>query len=124
MTLFLAVSGGLEWSIPARPLAKLGWYYTFIWTAYIAFMTFGLLNVLVGIFCETAMSAMNNDKDNIIQEHLEERNGFIHAIATIFQDSDKKGTGQLTEHDMEQILQDPQVSNYFNAIGLDVTEAM
>jgi len=124
MTLFLTVSGGLEWSIPARPLAKLSWYYTFIWTAYIAFMMFGLLNVLVGIFCETAINAMNNDKDNMIQENIEERDGFIHAIAAIFKDCDKKGTGLLTEHDMEEILQDPQAGNYFKAIGLDVTEAM
>merc|ERR1719362_1034366 len=73
MTLFLTASGGLEWRLSAGALVKLGWYYAFIWTAYIAFTVFGLLNVLTGIFCETAMSAMNNDRDNIIQAHLEER---------------------------------------------------
>merc|ERR1719410_138597 len=48
MTLFLTISGGLEWSKAAGPLVKLGTgaFYGTIWTGYVAFMVFGMLNVL------------------------------------------------------------------------------
>lgn len=124
MTLFLTVSGGLEWSKAAGPVVKLDLYYGVIWTAYIAFMMFGLLNVLTGIFVETAMNAMNGDKDNMIQAQMEERESLISAITTVFMDSEKEVSGQMTEHEMDVILRDPEVVAYFNAIGVDTTEAM
>merc|ERR1719410_3054899 len=80
MTLFLTISGGLEWSKAAGPLVKLGTFYGIIWTAYVAFMVFGMLNVLTGIFVEQAMDAMVNDKDNMIQTALEERESLIQTI--------------------------------------------
>jgi len=124
MTLFITVTGGFEWSKAAGPIVKLDLYYGVIWTAYIAFMVFGLLNVLTGIFVETAMSAMNGDRDNIIQAQLEERENLISAITTVFMTSDTNGSGQMTEQEMDVILQDPEVVAYFHAIGVDTTEAM
>jgi len=124
MTLFLTVSGGLEWSIAAAPVQKLGMHYDVIWTLYIAFMMFGLLNVLTGIFVDSAMNAMNTDRDNLIQTHVEERQSFINAIAAVFASSDTDGTGQLSEADMNVILENPNVVAYFNALGVDTTEAM
>jgi len=124
MTLFITVTGGFEWSKAAGPIVKLDLYYGVIWTAYIAFMVFGLLNVLTGIFVETAMSAMNGDRDNMIQAQLEERENLISAITTVFMTSDTNGSGQMTEQEMDVILQDPEVVAYFHAIGVDTTEAM
>merc|ERR1719237_55088 len=52
MTLFMTISGGIEWKIAAWPMFQLGWVYGCVWTAYIAFMLFGMLNVLTGIFVD------------------------------------------------------------------------
>jgi hypothetical protein len=123
MTLFMTVTGGLEWSKAARPVAQLGAFYGIIWTLYTAFMVFGLLNVLTGIFVETAIDAMVNDKDNMIQTQLEEREKLIQTITAVFRDSDSDGSGLVTEHEMDLLLQDPELLAYFTAIGLDSTEA-
>jgi hypothetical protein len=124
MTLFFTVSGGLEWRVSAAPLVKMSLYYAVIWTAYVAFMVFGLLNVLTGIFVESAMSAVNNDRDNLIQTHLDERESLIETITAVFINSDTEGSGQITEKEMDGILQSPELVAYFNAIGVDTTEAM
>jgi len=123
MTLFLTVSGGLEWQIAKEPVAKMGAYYDVIWTGYIAFMVFGLLNVLTGIFVDTAMSAMNNDRDNMIQSQLEERKALISTICRVFQNADTNDSGLLSENEIEVLLQDQELIAYLNAIGIDSTEA-
>merc|ERR1719362_331855 len=123
MTLFLTISGGLEWSKAAGPLATVGVFYSIIWTAYIAFMVFGMLNVLTGIFVETAMSAMINDRDNMIQAQLDERAELISTIKSVFHSSDTDGSGQVTEQEMDMLLEDPELLAYLSAIGIDSTEA-
>lgn len=123
MTLFLTVSGGLEWSQAAGPVAKLGLSYALIWIGYIAFMVFGMLNVLTGIFVETAMDAMNNDRDNMIQSQIEERESLISTISNVFRSTDTDGSGMLSEEEMELLLQDGELRAYLEAIGIDSTEA-
>jgi len=123
MTLFLTVSGGLEWSKAAEPVARLGTFYGFVWTCYIAFMVFGMLNVLTGIFVDTAMAAMNNDRDNMIADHVEEKNALISTISKVFESSDKDGSGMLTEEELAELLRNNEVMVYLNAIGIDSTEA-
>jgi len=123
MTLFLTVSGGIEWSQAAEPIVKLGTEYGVIWTSYIAFMMFGMLNVLTGIFVDSAISVMNNDKDNMILAQLEERTALITFISNVFRSSDTDGSGFISEEEMDALLQDNELIALLNAIGIDSTEA-
>jgi len=123
MTLFLTVSGGMEWRAAAEPIVKLGYGYGVIWTGYITFMVFGMLNVLTGIFVDSAISAMNNDKDNMIVSQLEERTALISSICSVFRNSDTDGSGLINEEEMNVLLKDNEVTAYLNAIGIDISEA-
>merc|ERR1719362_1597558 len=122
MTLFLTVSGGLEWSKAAEPLVRLNAYFGVIWTAYIGFMVFGMLNVLTGIFVEAAMDPLNNDRDNMIQAQIEERQALISTITNVFRSKDTDGSGLMTEEEMELLLQDNELTAYLKAMGIDGTE--
>merc|ERR1719410_3036097 len=96
MTLFMTISGGLEWKVAAWPMVKLGWLYGVLWMCYISFMVFGMLNVLTGIFVDAAFQAMMNDRDNIIQAQIEEKQSLINLIREVFKNSDSDGSGQVT----------------------------
>merc|ERR1719277_2551075 len=61
LTLFRAISGGDDWSTLAAPIAKVGPLYEAAWVVYISFMVFGMLNILTGIFVDSAMKAADND---------------------------------------------------------------
>jgi len=123
MTLFMTISGGLEWRQAALPMSKLGWVYGVLWMAYIAFMIFGMLNVLTGIFVDAAFQAMTNDRDNIIQTQLEEKHSLINMIRGIFEDSDVDGSGQVTFLEFQKLLDNPDMVAYLEAMGIDSTEA-
>ena len=59
MTRCRTASGGMEWFTAAAPIVKLGTGYSVIWSSYIAFLMFGMLYVLKGIFVDAAISVMN-----------------------------------------------------------------
>lgn len=123
MTLFLTISGGLEWREAAQPIARLSWIYGTVWVAYIAFMIFGMLNVLTGIFVDAAIQAMMNDRDNLIQTQLEERNSLINTIRDVFLASDVDNSGFISQREFSELLKNAELTTYLEAIGIDSSEA-
>jgi len=123
MTLFMTITGGLEWKRAAWPVAELGWVYAALWTCYITFMVFGMLNVLTGIFVDAAFQVMMGDRDNIIQTQMEERHSLINKIRRIFHDSDTDDSGLVTMDEFRSLLKNPEMVAYLNAIGIDSSEA-
>jgi len=123
MTLFFTISGGAEWKQVASPMVEQGWPYAVLWTCYITFMIFGMLNVLTGIFVDAAFQAMMNDRDNIIQTQLEEKQSLINLIREVFRDSDKDGSGQVTFAEFQTLLTNHEMVAYLSAMGIDSSEA-
>merc|ERR1719362_1037412 len=112
MTLFLTISNGLTWSLAAEPISKLGTSYGVIWTAFVFFMFFGLLNVLTGIFVDAAIKAMMNDRDNMVAEQKEERDALVSVIIGVFKTTDMDGSGMISSAEFETLLQDDELRYY------------
>merc|ERR1719362_2359584 len=123
MTLFLSISSGLTWSLAVEPLNKLGTFYGMIWTAFMFFTVFGLLNVLTGIFVDAAIKAMMNDRDNMIAAQIEEKESLVETIHGVFKESDEDNSGMITNVEFELLLQDDELVHYLAAIGIDSGEA-
>jgi len=123
MTLFLSVSNGITWSAAAEPIAKLGTFYGMVWTAFMAFMLFGMLNVLTGIFVDAAIKAMMNDRDNMIQAQMDERDSLVSTIHAVFKDMDADGSGNITEAEFDVLLRDEELALYLSALGIQHREA-
>jgi len=123
MTLFLSISNGLAWSLAAEPISKVGTFYGAIWTAFVFFTLFGLLNVLTGIFVDAAIKAMMNDRDNMIAAQMEERESLVKTILAVFSESDGDNSGIITQSEFETLLEDAEIVFYLQAIGIDSGEA-
>jgi len=123
LTLFMTISGGMEWSAAAEPLTELGAFFGIVWTAYISFMVFCVLNVLIGIFVDVALQAMLNDRDNMIHAQIEELNTFIRMIQAVFKTSDTDGSGTLSRAEFEQLVTNEELITYLRAMGIDADEA-
>eukprot|EP00929_Paragymnodinium_shiwhaense_P002964 TRINITY_DN103315_c0_g1_i1.p1 TRINITY_DN103315_c0_g1~~TRINITY_DN103315_c0_g1_i1.p1 ORF type:complete len:749 (-),score=155.10 TRINITY_DN103315_c0_g1_i1:148-2394(-) len=123
MTLFRCVSGGMEWSVAAEPITHINWTFGVIWTCYIAFMLFGILNVLTGIFCDAAMQAAQTDRSNVIAAQLEERACLVDTVRTIFEESDKDGSGHVTKDEFLEIIENEEMAAQLASLGVQTSEA-
>ena len=62
-TCFMAISGGINWQLVYVPLNDLDPVMGVIFILYISFTYFALLNILTGVFCNSAMEALSRDPD-------------------------------------------------------------
>jgi hypothetical protein len=124
LTLFMPVSGGMEWADASRPVVQLNSYFMFIWIAYVAFMFIGLLNVLVGIFVDGAMNSVRCDSDQMARDEVETLNATVARIERVFRASDSDCSGCLDRQEFETLLSSPQLVTQLQMIGVDTSQAL
>eukprot|EP00929_Paragymnodinium_shiwhaense_P086789 TRINITY_DN4721_c0_g1_i1.p1 TRINITY_DN4721_c0_g1~~TRINITY_DN4721_c0_g1_i1.p1 ORF type:complete len:619 (+),score=92.21 TRINITY_DN4721_c0_g1_i1:190-2046(+) len=122
-TLYLSVSGGVDWVEAAQPLEDLGTTVFLSFILYVALAQWVVLNVITGCFCESAAEASRKDVGLAVQAHRCDRDKFLHRCKTIFQSIDMDGSGQIDVHDMKPFLDTEPAHALFAALEIGVDDA-
>jgi len=123
LSLFGAICGGQDWFEFMMPLLDLDWFYGCTFIAYIFFMIFGVLNVVVGTFVDTAYQASQRDREYVVQCEVDRNKKYMEDIKTFFNEADSDRSGMLTLEEFETHLQQDRVKAYFQALELDISQA-
>lgn len=112
--LFQSFTGGVDWRDVTTPLVnKISVIMGPVFMLYISFMLFAVLNIVTGVFVETALRNAKDDKDYFMINNVRE--------LLINTEGDKKG--YLRWSDFESQLDSLQMKEYFKAIDVDLSEA-
>merc|ERR1719362_545483 len=118
LTLFMTISGGMEWSAAAEPAAKLDSYLGVVWCAYMSFMLYGLLNVLVSILVGSAMQAIQNDSYSSMAAEFDDYAMFSDRIEKIFRLADANKDNCLDWNEFQSLRTDPGVVAMLHGLGI------
>jgi hypothetical protein len=122
-TLFMSVTGGLNWEIIVTSLRYIDPFAELPFFAFIALTQLAVLNILTSIFVENAVKVANGDRDAVIREHLSSEESFIEVMRDMFHEADTQQCLELTWDQFAKYLSDPRVKAMFTALDLQVTEA-
>jgi hypothetical protein len=112
--LYQTMFNGDQWNRLTNPLIRdISPWLGFIYCLYIAFTVICLLNVITGVFLNSAMQTAEDDKSRRM----------IEQIRTMFVAGDADGSGQMNIEEFETHLDDPDMQLYLRAIGLIPDEA-
>lgn len=123
VSLFKAISGGMDWEDLLSPLRDVDWIYEPIFVFYTFFMLLGVLNVVVATFVETTAQVARNDKDANVKAELSRVKDYWKNINKFFSQADDDNSGSLTWPEFEAYLGNDEVKAYFQTLELDVSEA-
>lgn len=122
-SLFMAMSGGNDWAVYYEALKPLGYAFRWAFLLYISFALFAVVNIVTGVFVDSAMQNNTKDRELIIQEEIQNKKDYLENMAAIFEEIDADNTGYISQDEFEQSLQDERVKAYFHSMKLDVTDA-
>eukprot|EP00930_Biecheleria_cincta_P096756 TRINITY_DN88550_c0_g1_i1.p1 TRINITY_DN88550_c0_g1~~TRINITY_DN88550_c0_g1_i1.p1 ORF type:complete len:609 (-),score=80.78 TRINITY_DN88550_c0_g1_i1:194-2020(-) len=122
-TLFRCVSDGLDWDIVAAPLTEISWFWGYAFSGYIAFSCFAVLNVMTGVFCQSAQESAQRDHDLLVQSMLMDRQRNLAMLQSIFQTIERNGHGFITLLEFEQRFEDDAVRAFFQSLDLEPQDA-
>jgi len=129
VSLFCAVTGGNDWMLYGEILRTLrndenditGELYFLVFGFYVAFCMVGLLNVVTGIFVDSAVSTRTEDE--VVDAFTDQMQARCREVKRIFSEADKDGKGSLTFEQLQEHLSNPWVEAYFHGLEIDPNEA-
>jgi len=123
VSLFCSVTGGNDWMLYAAPLRRLGfgelWFLIFLF--YVSVLTVGVLNVVTGIFVDSAVCTRTEDE--VVKNWKDDMDRTAWQIKKIFMSADSDHSGTVTLMELMTQLQNPWVSAYFAGLDIDPNEA-
>jgi len=123
-TLFKAISGGVSWQDVAESLNRLHWSSPALFVVFIAFVYIVVLNVVTGVFCQTALENAANDKDFLMEEHMALKKRESVTLAELFKNMDTDHDDTLTLAEFEEALRHNEVRECFETMDLTVHDAL
>jgi len=114
LSLFQAVTGGVDWDACVAPLiAEISPFLAVLFSVYIAFCTLAMMNVVTGIFVENVLISARADKDHYLVSNARD----------IFKTLDGGVNGEMTMEDFLDKADTPEMIEFFKGIDVDPSEA-
>lgn len=113
LTLFEAITGGLDWDIVVKPLVSINPMLGCAFAFYVAFSLLALMNTITGVFVQHALAIGKKDKDSYTVSYLR----------SLFELMDEDEDGKVSWEDFKASLTRDDMAELFQAIELDKSEA-
>merc|ERR1712217_177195 len=117
-TLFKSITGGISWHEAVLPLSNVGQFWVMVFVLYIAFCFFVLLNVVTGVFCQSAMENAQRDKELATLNLLGSQEDMRAGLRAVFHEIDDDNSGNITLGELEPFLKNPSAQAYLHALGI------
>jgi len=122
-TLFESISGGLSWDEATRSLGEVSFLLVWLYTAYIAFTCFAVLNVVTGVFCHSAIESAQKNPDVIAQALIANQKMYIKNIERLFAQVDADKSAVISFAEFEKVVTDPTSRAYMAAMEIEAMDA-
>lgn len=114
LSLFQAITNGVDWQLMLDPLTThVHPALSLLFCLYVGFSLFALMNIVTGVFVESALQTAKNDKDLFL----------LHHMTHLFMKTDVDQSGEISWDEFQSQLDTPDMQEYFKAVDLDTEEA-
>jgi hypothetical protein len=121
--LYMAITGGNDWSVYYFALEPTPYFNRLLFLVFITFGVAAVMNIVTGIFVQTAFDSNFNDKEIVVAEEMEAKRQYLCHMKELFDEMDEDETGFINLDEFERRLDDERLVAYFNRLKLDVTDA-
>jgi hypothetical protein len=113
----LASTGGKDWGDFYFYLASTDTLNQYIFLFFIAFIQLALLNIILGIFVDTAMKSLEPDPVQKAQNYHEEERHLKVQLHHLCNEVDARKTGKFTEAEWQEHVERGRVGSYLALLG-------
>jgi voltage-gated sodium channel len=118
LTLFVCLTEGCGIDV-VHPTVRHTPFLAIFWLLFLLVTTFGVLNLIIGLFCENSMRIALETERDIVRTQDEVRREKLECLKRAFVRMDKDGTGDITKDEFAEAIQNnDDVIDNLMALGL------
>ncbi|CAK9092622.1 unnamed protein product [Durusdinium trenchii] len=126
-TLFQSISNGVTWGDVADKLHNLNWVWGYLYVIYVAFCAFCVLNVMTGVFCQSAIESAERDQELHVQSIVTSKQQQIDMFMSVFEslqkDRGEVASGNVTYLEFEELFNEPHIKSFFQSLDVETHDA-
>jgi hypothetical protein len=125
LSLFKATTGGDDWTNFYELLEPMGFQASALYLFFIAFSQIAFMNILTGLFVDSAMKLSEPDRQHVVSESRRVLAKQRRELEAIMQEMDVDGSGAISEaefHDQMKI-KDSKLPLYLESVGVHEADA-
>jgi hypothetical protein len=118
LTLFVCLSEGCGMDV-VHPTVRQTPFLSIFWLFFLLLATFGVLNLIIGLFCEHSAKIANETERDILKSQDELLQEKLEALKAAFVTMDKDKTGDITREEyLDAITYNDEIIDYMVKLGL------
>lgn len=121
LTLWLCLTEGCGDGLMKPMILTYPWLILF-WLSFIFIGSFGLLNIIIGLFCENVIAEAERAEKAMADLQDEVRKQHMQALKDLFMVMDVDNSRSLTKDEWIKAMEEPEVCDVMEHIGLDEVE--
>eukprot|EP00434_Breviolum_minutum_P037604 symbB.v1.2.033349.t1/scaffold4132.1/size44191/2 len=122
MTLFMAITGGINWEDSYIGLKDVGLVAMGMMNLYIVIGFFTILNVVTGVFVNTAIESASADKDIATLKQMHKRVAQMESLQQIFNEIDDSNANQVSIDELEEALTTNKLGSFMESLGISTDD--
>jgi len=122
LTLFMSISGGVSWEDALRPLETVSGLAVALMIIFIVITVLAVLNVVTGVFCNTAIESAHADKDIAAVKQLHKKAAQVQSLRNIFKEMDSENCSVVSLQDFQQALSQQKMSSFLESMGISTED--
>lgn len=121
ITLFMSISGGLDWDVCMEALQRVHVIYAPFFAIWVGFASFSVVGVLTAVIIEASSSILQIDKDLVIERVMREDVTKKGYLMQLFRDIDTEKDGLVNEGELKEALRKEETIALLRSLELDVS---
>lgn len=122
-TLYKGIIGGVDWEDIITPLSHVSWVNTVLFLCYVSFIHMVVMNVVAGLFLQSAIEQAQQDQDHVVFLRLAEKQVFVDKLESLFTKLDTSGDGSISLQEFEAHLKDEHMQAFLASFGIETFDA-
>lgn len=122
LTLFASISGGLDWESAIQALMEVSGWAVALVLCYVTIAVFAVLNVVIGVFCNTAIENAASDKELASIKQVYTKQNQVQTLKKIFYEIDAAGTNEVSIEDLEEAMTHGELSSFLESMGISTDD--
>jgi voltage-gated sodium channel len=114
LSLYESILGGLDWNEAVVPITGVNVFFGFLFLFYIAFVLLAMMNVITGIFVDSAIKQAQALKDREFTCHTR----------SLFKQYERIAEDGLTKEQFAQCMLDPGMQKYMEDLNIERNDAI
>jgi len=122
-SMMMAISGGVEWEKMLLSLDEVSWTCRPLFALYVIFVSFGVANVINGVFVQKVNDLNHHDRDLVVQASMADADAFIHQVKGYLEEQGSV-TNSLTFADLSRFIDKDEIWAYLKSHGLEIEDVL